>query len=83
VAFSWWPRPRGAQQHPAWYHNIAAHPDQVWIEFGGTKQHVSVRQLAGDERSYAWERITEQVPRFKGYLDKTDRLLPVLRLTPT
>jgi deazaflavin-dependent oxidoreductase (nitroreductase family) len=73
----------GAQQHPAWYHNIAAHPDQVWIEFGGTKQHVSVRQLAGGERSYAWERITEQVPRFKGYRDKTDRLLPVLRLTPT
>jgi deazaflavin-dependent oxidoreductase (nitroreductase family) len=20
----------GAARHPAWYHNIAAHPDQVW-----------------------------------------------------
>jgi len=25
----------GSAQNPAWYHNIAAHPDQVWIEFRG------------------------------------------------
>jgi deazaflavin-dependent oxidoreductase (nitroreductase family) len=72
----------GAQQHPAWYHNIAAHPEQVWMEFGGRKQHVSVRQLEGDERADAWARITRQVPRFNDYLAKTDREIPVLRLTP-
>ncbi len=72
----------GAQRHPSWYHNIVAHPEQVWIEFGGRRQHVSVRQLAGEERAFAWKRIVEQVPRFAGYEDKTDRELPVLRLTP-
>ena len=72
----------GAAQHPAWYHNIAAHPDQVWMEFGGTKQHVSVEQLEGDERAAAWRRITERAPRFRGYEEKTDREIPVLRLTP-
>src|ERR1700747_3549946 len=25
----------GAAKNPGWYHNIAAHPDQVWAEFGG------------------------------------------------
>src|SRR5262249_19152623 len=25
---------------PAWYHNIAANPDQVWIEFGGRQLRV-------------------------------------------
>ena len=71
----------GAQQHPGWYHNIVAHPDQVSVEYGGRTQRVTVRQLAGDERAEAWTRITEQVPRFAGYETKTDRELPVLRLT--
>ena len=35
----------GAAQHPAWYHNIAAHPDQVWVEFGGKKHRVKVEQF--------------------------------------
>jgi deazaflavin-dependent oxidoreductase (nitroreductase family) len=72
----------GAATHPAWYHNIAAHPDQVWVEFSGTKQRVKVEQLEGEARERAWATVTEQIPRFKGYLDKTDRQLPVLRLTP-
>ena len=72
----------GAQQHPGWYHNIVAHPDQVSVEYGGRTQRVTVHQLQGDERAAAWARITEQVPRFRGYESKTDRELPVLRLTP-
>src|SRR5579859_6312014 len=31
----------GMVSNPAWYHNIAAHPDQVWIEVGGRKLHVT------------------------------------------
>lgn len=73
----------GGAQHPGWYHNIAAHPDQVWAEAEGAKQRVQVTQLEGDERAFAWSKVVEQVPRFKGYLDKTDREMPILRLTPT
>ena len=71
----------GAPQHPGGYHNGVAHPDQVSVEYGGRTQRVTVRQLEGDERAYAWKCITEQVPRFAGYETKTDRELPVLRLT--
>jgi len=73
----------GAAQHPAWYHNLAAHPDQVWVEVGGTKRQVTVEQLSGDERSKVWQQVVvAQVPRFGGYPQKTDREIPVLRLTP-
>jgi deazaflavin-dependent oxidoreductase (nitroreductase family) len=71
----------GAAQHPAWYHNIAAHPDQVSVEVAGTSHRVSVEQVEGPARDQAWASITGQAPRYNTYLDKTDRHLPVLRLT--
>jgi deazaflavin-dependent oxidoreductase (nitroreductase family) len=71
----------GSAHHPAWYHNIAAHPDQVWIEFGGQQHQVTAEQLDGDERAQAWQRITASQPRYAGYQQKTDRAIPVVRLT--
>ena len=73
----------GAAAHPAWYHNLAAHPDQAQIEIGGKTVDVRATQLAGPERDAAWQRIITAVPRFAGYEKKTDRLLPVIRLTAT
>ncbi len=71
----------GSAHHPAWYHNIAAHPDQVWIEFGGRTMRVTPTQLDGDARAQAWQRITQSQPRYSGYERKTDRAIPVIRLT--
>jgi len=71
----------GNAKNPAWYHNIAAHPDQVEIEVGGRQVAVTPSQLTGAERDAAWQRITTKVPRFKGYETKTDRQLPIIRLT--
>jgi deazaflavin-dependent oxidoreductase (nitroreductase family) len=71
----------GSAHHPAWYHNIAAHPDQVWIEFGGNRMRVTPSQLEGDERAQAWQRITGSQSRYAGYEGKTDRVIPVIRLS--
>jgi deazaflavin-dependent oxidoreductase (nitroreductase family) len=71
----------GSAHHPAWYHNIAAHPDQVWIEFGGHQLRVTPEQLDGDARAQAWQRITQVQPRYAGYERKTDRAIPVIRLS--
>jgi deazaflavin-dependent oxidoreductase (nitroreductase family) len=71
----------GSAHHPAWYHNIAAHPDQVWIEFGGRQLRVTPTQLDGDARAQAWQRITQSQPRYAGYEQKTDRAIPVIRLS--
>lgn len=72
----------GAAAHPGWYHNIAAHPDQVWIEVDGVHEHVDVEQPEGAERERVWSKITAQHPRYADYQRRTDRRIPVLRLTP-
>lgn len=72
----------GAAGNPAWYYNIAANPDKVKIEIEGRTVPVAAEQLHGAERDHAWEQITTAVPRFGEYQRKTDRELPVIRLTP-
>jgi deazaflavin-dependent oxidoreductase (nitroreductase family) len=72
----------GAARNPSWYHNIAAHPDQVWIEVDGRQLRVSAEQLDGEPREQAWQRIVASQPRYAGYQRKTDRVLPVIRLSP-
>jgi deazaflavin-dependent oxidoreductase (nitroreductase family) len=71
----------GAIRNPAWYHNIAAHPDQVRIEVNGRTIPVTAEQLHGPERDEAWAQIVAAVPRFGRYQGKTDRQLPVILLT--
>jgi deazaflavin-dependent oxidoreductase (nitroreductase family) len=88
----WWPGPdgswlivaaaNGAARNPAWYHNIAAHPDKVQIEVDGRRVRVTAEQLHGAERAEAWRQIAAAAPRFAQYQDKTDRELPVIRLVP-
>jgi len=73
----------GAARHAAWYHNLVAHPDQVWVEMDGRRIHVAPEQLEGERREVAWRRIVALQPRYAGYQAKTDRLIPVIRLTPT
>lgn len=72
----------GAAGNPAWYYNLAANPDQVWIEMAGRKIAVTAQQLHGAERDQAWRQITAAAPTFTGYQKSTDRELPIIRLTP-
>ncbi len=71
----------GSAHHPAWYHNLMAHPDQVWIEMGGRTVRAAVEQLEGPRREAAWQRIVASQPRFAGYEKKTARPIPVVRLS--
>ena len=71
----------GAVNNPAWYHNIAAHPDRVSIELDGRTHDVTVEELHGPQRERAWRQIVAANDRFAGYQQKTDRQLPVIRLT--
>jgi len=71
----------GNAKNPAWYYNLAAHPDQAQIEIGGRKVKVTAGQLTGEERADAWQRIVTASPRYAGYATKTDREIPIIRLT--
>jgi deazaflavin-dependent oxidoreductase (nitroreductase family) len=72
----------GAPANPAWYLNLAAHPDQVTVEQAGRKVAVTAEQLHGAEREQAWKRITAEAENFRRYETATDREIPVIRLTP-
>jgi deazaflavin-dependent oxidoreductase (nitroreductase family) len=73
----------GAARNPDWYRNLAAHPDQVWIDLPGKRAlPVTPEQLDGARRDEAWSRIVRAQPRYAKYQEKTDRLLPVLRFAP-
>ena len=61
---------------------MAAHPDEVTVEMEGRTIAVTAEQLDGAERDKAWQQITTAAPRFAGYEQKTDRVLPVIRLVP-
>ncbi|MET7401790.1 nitroreductase family deazaflavin-dependent oxidoreductase [Dactylosporangium sp. NPDC005572] len=66
---------------PAWYHNLRAHPDRVTFEIGGRRVPARAEELTGAEREAAMRRIAASQPRFGGYERRTDRKLPVIRLS--
>jgi deazaflavin-dependent oxidoreductase (nitroreductase family) len=72
----------GSPKHPAWFHNIAMNPDKVWLQVGNRKLHVAVESLQGQARVEALARVAAIAPRYGEYQRKTDREIPVLRLTP-
>jgi deazaflavin-dependent oxidoreductase (nitroreductase family) len=72
----------GAAGNPAWYRNLAAAPDKARIEVDSATIPVSAEQLHGAEREAAWQSLTAGIPRFGKYAEKTDREIPVIRLTP-
>jgi deazaflavin-dependent oxidoreductase (nitroreductase family) len=71
----------GAAKHPAWIHNLARSPDRVWVDVGRDRYKVTPELLSGDERATAWEGIVGEAPQYAGYLQQTDREIPVVRLT--
>jgi deazaflavin-dependent oxidoreductase (nitroreductase family) len=71
----------GAPENPAWYHNIKAKPDAK-IEVGEETVEVEVQEAQGDERERLYAAQVAVMPQFAEYAEKTDRLIPVLVLSP-
>jgi len=71
----------GAAHHPAWFFNLAKHPDDVWLEVGKGRFKVRAQSLEGPERAEALARVAATAPRYGTYQQKTDREIPIVRLT--
>jgi deazaflavin-dependent oxidoreductase (nitroreductase family) len=72
----------GAPTNPDWYHNLKAHPD-VEVEVGTYTIDVVAAEAAGEERDRLFARQAKRSPGFAEYQAKTDRMIPVMILTPT
>jgi deazaflavin-dependent oxidoreductase (nitroreductase family) len=71
----------GAPVHPAWYHNLKANP-QARIEVGTETIDVVASEAAGGERERLFRAQAERVPQFGEYEHRTERVIPVMVLTP-
>jgi deazaflavin-dependent oxidoreductase (nitroreductase family) len=71
----------GAPSHPAWYHNLKAHPD-VTIEVGTQSMDAVADEATGEERERLFRAQADRVPQFSEYEAKAGRTIPVMVLTP-
>ena len=75
----------GAHQHPAWFHNIVAdsavhvevRTEDGIEEFDGAARPIEDRA----ERDAAYAKFVAVMPGFADYERKTDRLIPVVRIS--
>lgn len=71
----------GAPSNPDWYYNLVAHPD-VSVEVG-TEQFDAVAEVAEEpERTELYRKMEAISSGFTEYKNKTDRVIPVVILTP-
>jgi deazaflavin-dependent oxidoreductase (nitroreductase family) len=75
----------GAPENPAWFHNLVAHP-HVHIEQatddGIEEFDATAEPVAGARRDELFARFAERAPGFAAYQAKTDRVIPIVELTP-
>lgn len=71
----------GSATHPAWFKNMVRYPDDIWLEVGSRKMKVRGDSLTGREREEALARPVKESKQYAGYEKKTDRQIPIVRLT--
>lgn len=71
----------GRAAHPAWYVNMAKHPGNIWLRDGSQRVRVEASNLSGQEAEAAYSKLTAIWKSYATYRTKTDRQIPVVRLT--
>ena len=71
----------GHPQHPAWYHNLLAHPD-IAVQVGASHRAVHARVATPEERERLWPKAIATYSGYRGYQERTDREIPLVILEP-
>jgi len=71
----------GAPTNPGWYYNILAHP-RLTVEAGTETFQVDAKVAEEPERTRLYNKMVELMPGFDDYRRKTERVIPVVKLTP-
>lgn len=71
----------GDTRHPAWFHNLCAHPD---VTLGGCPMHATVvTDVAERERLWALaDRVFAPFAIYRRDAAKVSRVIPIVQLTP-
>jgi F420H(2)-dependent quinone reductase len=70
----------GSARHPAWVHNLRAHPDAV-VERGRTPIPMRASEVPdGRERDRLWQLVVDAFPLYARYQQRTERRIPLFVL---
>jgi deazaflavin-dependent oxidoreductase (nitroreductase family) len=72
----------GRPRHPAWYHNLRAHPEATLL-LQGKEGRYRAREAHGEERERLWRKAVDAYAGYEAYSRWTGgRKIPVMILTP-
>src|SRR2546421_12525587 len=71
----------GYPKHPAWYHNLRAHPDTT-IQIGSERRRVRARVAPPHERERLWPMAVAAYSGYRDYQARAEREIPVVILEP-
>ena len=70
----------GNDMHPAWYLNLEECPEAE-ILINGERRRVVARRVSPEEKNVIWPRLVEMYPNFAVYQQRTNREIPLLKLS--
>ena len=71
----------GHPRHPAWYHNLLAHPETS-VQIGAERRDVHARVATPTERKRLWPKAVAAYGGYADYQRRTGREIPVVILEP-
>jgi len=71
----------GEPEDPWWFRNLVEDP-VVTVEADGQTFQARATVAEGADRDMLWDRHVAEHPQFAEYPSKTDRIIPIARLTP-
>jgi len=71
----------GMPTHPAWYLNLVDDPS-ARIQVKGEHVDVVARTAEAEEKSRLWRIVNDVWPNYDAYQERTDRVIPVVVLSP-
>ena len=72
----------GSPKHPGWFFNLEADP-RASIQVKDEIIEVRGRVASDDEKPRLWQIVNEVWPNYDVYQSRTDRVIPVVVLSPT
>lgn len=72
----------GRPKMPAWYLNLQAQP-QVTLQVGGAQVSATASTVPLQQRQRLWELLVALDPGYERLIERTTRILPIVRLTPS
>jgi deazaflavin-dependent oxidoreductase (nitroreductase family) len=70
----------GSPAHPAWYHNLKAHP-VISVELGTETFTALAEEISGAAHAELWARLASAAPVLGEFQTRTARQIPLFTLT--